>query len=74
MTTTRSSEDLRTSYNEISISCHKYSEPIFITKNGKTDPVVMGLEACKQLIGRFELYNTRPFSEAMKDIKKRLTR
>ena len=35
MPTIRPSADLRNSYNEISQFCHEYSEPVFITKNGK---------------------------------------
>ena len=87
MPTIRSSADLRNSYNEISNLCHSYSEPVFITKNGKGDLAVMSIEAYEQLVGRFELYssiqeglddvatgNTRPFSEAMEDIRGRRKR
>ena len=83
----RSSADLRNGYNEISQFCHQYGEPVFITKNGKGDLAVLSIEAYEQLLGRFELYgllqegmediqsgNTRPFSEAMKDIKARRKR
>ena len=78
----RSSADLRNNYNDISSFCHQYSEPIFITKNGKGDLAVMSIETYEKLIGRFELYGllqdglqdvregkTRPFSEAMADIR-----
>ena len=83
----RSSADLRNRYNEISQFCHQYGEPVFITKNGKGDLAVLSIEAYEQLLGRFELYgllqegmediqsgNTRPFSDAMKDIKARRER
>lgn len=83
----RSSAELRNSYNEISTFCHDYSEPVFITKNGKGDLAVMSIEAYEQLVGRFELYSliqegmedvadgrTRPFSEAMADIRSRRRR
>ena len=83
----RSSADLRNGYNEISQFCHQYGEPVFITKNGKGDLAVLSIEAYEQLLGRFELYgllqegmediqsgNTRPFSEALKDIKARRKR
>lgn len=82
MPTIRSSADLRNSYNEISTFCHNYSEPVFITKNGKGDLAVMSIEAYENLVGKFELYGliqegltdiaegkTRPFSEAMSDIR-----
>ena len=78
----RSSADLRNNYNDISSFCHQYSEPVFITKNGKGDLAVMSIETYEKLIGRFELYGllqdglqdvregkTRPFSEAMADIR-----
>lgn len=84
MPTIRSSADLRNSYNEISSLCHEFAEPVFITKNGKGDLAVMSIETYEQLVGRFELYtklreglddvergNTRPFSEAMADIRNR---
>lgn len=78
----RSSADLCNGYNEISTFCHDYPEPVFITKNGKGDLVVMSIEAYEQLVGRFELYSmiqegiedaasgrTRPFSEVITDIR-----
>lgn len=87
MPTIRSSADLRNSYNEISNFCHDYSEPVFITKNGKGDLAVMSIEAYEQLVGRFELYGliqegledaaagkTRPFSEAMADLRSKRRR
>ena len=83
----RSSDDLRNSYNEISSFCHEYAEPVFITKNGKGDLAVMSIEAYEQLMGRFELYgllqegladvadgSTRPFSEAIAEIRSRRKR
>ncbi len=36
--------------NEISEICHKQQQPIFITKNGYGDMVVMSIEAYDQLI------------------------
>lgn len=87
MPTIRSSADLRNSYNEISTFCHNYSEPVFITKNGKGDLAVMSIEAYENLVGKFELYGliqegltdiaegkTRSFSEAMSDIRSRRKR
>ena len=84
MPTIRSSADLRNGYNEISTFCHTYEEPVFITKNGKGDLAVMSIEHYEQLIAKYELYdlikdglkdiangNTRPFSEAMSDIRTR---
>ncbi len=84
MPTIKSSADLRNGYNEISTFCHIYNEPVFITKNGKGDLAVMSIETYETLIGKFELYGlikdglddvaagrTRPFSEAMADIRAR---
>lgn len=87
MPTIKSSAELRNNYNGISQFCHTYSEPVFITKNGKGDLAVMSIEAYEQLTARFELYdllkdgmqdiqdgNTRPFTEAMTDIRSRRKR
>ena len=78
----RSSADLRNNYNDISSFCHQYSEPVFITKNGKGDLAVMSIETYEKLMGRFELYGllqdglqdvregkTRPLPEAIADIR-----
>ena len=83
----KSSADLRNNYNEISTFCHTYTEPVFITKNGKGDLAVMSIEAYEEMTSRFELYglikkgmddiaegNTRPFSEAMSSIRDRRRR
>ncbi len=35
--------DLRNHFNEISEICHRDGQPVFITKNGKGDLVVMSL-------------------------------
>lgn len=84
MPTIKSSAELRNNYNEISTFCHTYTEPVFITKNGKGDLAVMSIETYERLTSSFELYsqikeglddiaegNTRPFSEAMADIRSR---
>lgn len=78
----RPSADLRNSYNEISEFCHKYSEPVFITKNGKGDLAVMSIETYERLCGRLELHHllqeglraeeegkTLPFDQVMKELK-----
>ena len=52
----RPSSDLRNSYNEISEFCHKYGEPVYITKNGTGDLAVMSIETYERLVGKFELY------------------
>ena len=56
MPTIRPSADLRNNYNEISEYCHKYTEPVFITRNGLGDLAVMSIETYELLTGRTELY------------------
>ena len=76
---------MRNSYNEISEFCHEYSEPIFITKNGKGDLAVMSIEVYEALKGKLELYallekglqddrngNVISFSEGLDDIRKEI--
>ena len=53
----RPSADLRNKYNEISDYCHQYSEPIFITKNGRGDLAVLSIETYERLCGKFGLYS-----------------
>ena len=72
MPTIRPSADLRNNYNEISEFCHEYSEPIFITKNGKGDLAVMSIEEYERLIGKFELYQM--LDKGVHDIKKGKTK
>ncbi len=40
----RPSAVIRQSYNEIADMCRKTAEPIFLTKNGEGDLVVMDIE------------------------------
>jgi prevent-host-death family protein len=63
----RPSSDLRNKYSEISDFCHKYSEPVYITKNGQGDLAVMSIETYEKIIGRFELYKL--LDEGLEDIK-----
>ena len=44
----KSSTALRNDYGEISELAHKEEEPIYITKNGEGDLVVMSIEAFEQ--------------------------
>ena len=41
----RPSVDLRNNYNEISKICHDTQEPVYITRNGTSDLVVLSNEA-----------------------------
>lgn len=66
----RPSSDLRNKYNEISEFCHKFSEPVYITKNGLGDLAVMSIETYERLVGKFELYKLLDEGiEAMKNRK-----
>ncbi|OUS76602.1 antitoxin PHD [Paenibacillus sp. MY03] len=56
MPTIRPSSDLRNKYSEISEFCHKYDEPVYITKNGQGDLDVMSIETYEKRVGKFELY------------------
>lgn len=80
-----SSAELRNKYNEVSELCHKSSEPIFVTRNGKGDLAIMSIEAYDSIKDRFELYSlimdglknveegrVQPFDEAMAEIKARI--
>jgi len=81
----RPSSDLRNSYNEISEFCHTKGEPVFLTKNGHGDLVVMSVEDYEKISDRLDLYRlldeakadsdagrVRPLDEAMKDLRKEL--
>ena len=46
----RPSSDLRNNYNEISKICHETKEPMYITKNGTNDLVVLSDEAYEEII------------------------
>ena len=85
MPTIRPSADLRNNYNEISAFCHEYSEPVFITKNGKGDLAVLSIEAYEKLCGKFELYSllnegleaekegrTKPLESVISELRKGL--
>ena len=40
----RPSEPIRENYNQIAALCRKTAEPVFLTKNGEGDLVVMDIE------------------------------
>ena len=73
--------------NAISKRCHETAEPIFVTKNGYGDMVIMSMETYEEMAGRIELYsklqegladveakNTRPFADVMADLRHRRER
>lgn len=58
--------DLRNRAKELSRLCHDSGEPIFITRNGEGDMVLMSLAAYERLQARLELY--RMLDEAEADV------
>ncbi|GBF33637.1 VapB protein [Desulfocucumis palustris] len=56
--------DLRNNANEISEFCHREREPVFITKNGVGDMVVMSIEAYEKQQALIELYGKLSEAEA----------
>ena len=49
------SASLRNKYTEISKLCHKTNEPIFITKNGEGDLVLMSIEKYEKMLDEIKL-------------------
>ena len=86
MTIIKPISDLRNKFNEISEICHKEGEPIYLTKNGKGDLVVMSITAYEKKEAMLELYqklsiaeqqsrdseNTIDHKEMIKRLKRRL--
>lgn len=78
--------DLRNKASEISDLAHQSGEPIFITKNGEGDLVVMSIAHYSRLMLKVELLGKlsvaqaqrtkeekgRPLATVMKDLRKRL--
>ena len=75
--------DLRNNYNEISRICHETKEPVFITKNGYNDLVVLSNDAYEDMTEsneeridrliseKFDKYYAS-FEEFQKDISKKI--
>ena len=78
--------DLRNKANEISDLAHRSDEPIFITKNGEGDLVVMSMAQYGKLQLKLDLFSKlavaqaqrargdkgRSLSSVMKDLRKRI--
>jgi prevent-host-death family protein len=56
--------DLRNNFNDISEICHKEAEPVFITKNGQGDLVVMSMALYEKQQALIELYEKLSVAEA----------
>ena len=61
----RPSADLRNDYNNIIDYCKKTNNPVFITKNGHGDAVILSMESYDNLCSKYGLY--RLMEEGMKD-------
>lgn len=57
--------DLRNSANEISEFCRNAREPVFITKNGVGDMVVMSMDFYERQQTQLELYSKLAETEAV---------
>jgi prevent-host-death family protein len=78
--------DLRNKANEISDLAHQSNEPIFITKNGEGDMVVMSIAQYSKLQLKLDLFSKlaiaqaqkasgdkgRTLSQVMKELRKRI--
>ena len=84
MASIRPSSDLRNKYNEISDFCNKFNEPVFITKNGTGDLVVLSNSEYERLCGKAELHklldeglyavknnDNRPMEDVFSDIERK---
>jgi len=63
----RNSADLSSNYIEIADFCHKFKEPVFLTRNGEGDLAIMSIETYEEMSGRYELY--RLIQEGIDDIE-----
>lgn len=63
--------DMRNKFNAVSEICHKEQEPIFLTKNGQGDLVVMSIELYERQQALLELY--QKLAEAESESKENKT-
>jgi prevent-host-death family protein len=64
MPTIKPISDLRNNFNQISEICHKDGEPVFITKNGQGDLVIMSMALYEKQQALLELYQKLGEAEA----------
>ena len=63
----KSSADLRNNYNDVAEYCHETGQPVFITKNGKGDLVVMSIESYDEINSKLALYAA--LKEGLNDVE-----
>ena len=61
--------DLRNNFNQISEICHKEGQPVFMTKNGQGDLVVMSLALYEKQQALLDLYQKLGEAEAESALK-----
>ncbi len=78
--------DLRNKSNEISDLARETNEPIFITKNGEGDMVVLGMKQYRELTMKLKLFEklseaqaeeadgvpTKSLAEVMKNVRRKI--
>ena len=57
--------DLRNRANEISELCHSHNQPVYITRKGKGDLVVMSQAHYERILSLLELYQKLGDAEAL---------
>lgn len=60
----RSTKDLRNNYPELAELVHKGAQPVFITKNGRDDTVLMSMAYFERQQAQLELYRKLLEAEA----------
>lgn len=63
MTIIKPVSELRNNFKDISRICHAEGEPVYLTKNGKGDLVVMSMAAFEKRTALLELYNKLSIAE-----------
>lgn len=59
--------DLRNHFASLAETVHKYDEPMFLTKNGTGDMVVMSMECYEKQMAQLEVY--AKLAEAISEIE-----
>ena len=63
MTIIKPISELRNNFNEISEICHQDGKPVYITKNGIGDLVVMSIAKFEQIEALLDLYDKLDIAE-----------
>ena len=64
MPTIKPISELRNNANEISDLCHRFQEPVFITKNGTGDMVVLSIEEYERQQSLLDLFSKLSVAES----------